>query len=272
MKKILLGLLVTLFMASCNSSKNVNYMQDVVLDSTVIVNNAKKITVRPGDVLSIVVTCKEPQLSAMFNQLVTRQALSNTIGGSKGGGRSTIGGGTQGETVPYTVDDNGNIDFPILGELHVAGLDRAQIARLVKGKIIEGKYIDNPQVSVTFADLHYSVIGEVKSPGIYYITNDHVTLLDALAQAGDLTIYGKRDAVYVTRTVDGKRTTSKVDLTRSDFYDSPIFYLQQGDVVYVEPNNTRAGQSSINENSLKSVGMWMSIASFAMSLAVLIFK
>lgn len=265
-------MLIILAMASCNSSKNVNYMQDVVLDSTIIVNNARKITVRPGDILSISVTCKEPQLAMMFNQVITRQSLDNGIGGGSAAKSGQIGGSGQSETIPYTVDDQGNIDFPVIGEVHVAGLDRSQIAKLIKRKIVDGGYIDNPQVSVSFSNLHYSVIGEVSAPGNYYITNDKVTLLDALATAGDLTIYGKRDGVYITRTVDGKRTTSKVDLTKSDFYDSPMFYIQQGDVVYVEPNNTRAGQSSINENNLKSVGMWMSIASFAMSLAVLIFK
>ena len=115
-------------------------------------------------------------------------------------------------------------------------------------------------------------MGEVNSPGTYTINGDKVTLLEALSMARDLTIYGKRDGVYVVREENGVRTTYNVDLRSVSLFDSPVYYLRQNDVVYVEPNKVRAGQSTINENSLKSVSLWISIGSFLTSLAVLIFK
>ena len=115
-------------------------------------------------------------------------------------------------------------------------------------------------------------MGEVNKPGRYNIEKDHVTVLDALSQAGDLTIYGKRDAIFVIREEKGERVTHWVDLRSCDLFKSPVYYLKQNDVVYVQPNKVRAGQSTLNENSVKSVGLWISIGSFLTSLGVLLFK
>lgn len=276
MKKFITGALVALALAGCNSSKNVVYMQDVEVGKSVAVQPYNKIKVRPGDMLSITVSSKEPALAAMFNPI--ENTGNNTSAGGRIGsaqGSSMIGtranSGNNG-VMPYTVNSNGDIDFPVLGMLHVTGMTREEIANLIKQRIIAGKYIEDPLVNVTFMNLHYIVIGDVSSPGSYSITDDKVTLLDAIAAAGDLAITGKRDAIYVTRTEEGRRTTHKIDLRNSDFYNSPVYYIQQDDVIYVEPNGVKAGQSAINENSFKSVSMWMSIASFLMATSVFIFK
>lgn len=275
MKKIIFALLAVCILSGCNSSKNVVYMQDQRLNTPETATTPNLIKVRPGDMITISVTCKEPSLAMMFNPMSPTHnngSSGSSIGASSGKGvgmQTTNGNNSQ---MPYTVDSQGDIDFPVLGKLHVAGMTRMEIADLIKNRIIAGKYIEDPRVNVTFFNLHYTVLGEVKSPGVVPITSDKVTILEAISEAGDLTITGKRDAIYVTRTENGTRTTYPIDLRTADIYNSPVYYLQQDDVIYVEPNDMKAGQSTVNENSFKSVSMWMSIASFLMSLSVLIFR
>ena len=145
-------------------------------------------------------------------------------------------------------------------------MTRSQIAALVKQRLKEENLVNDPVVTVEFMNLSFSVLGEVKTPGKYSISKDYITLLEAISMAGDLTIYGKRDAIFVIREEKGERVTHWVDLK------SPVYYLKQNDVVYVQPNKVRAGQSTLNENSVKSVGLWISIGSFLTSLGVLLFK
>ena len=130
----------------------------------------------------------------------------------------------------------------------------------------------NPVVTVEFANLAFSVLGEVKNAGKYAITRNRTTLLDAISMAGDLNITGLRDSVYVIREEGGKRMAYAVDLRSQDLFTSPAYYVKQNDVIYVRPNAMRAGQSTINENTFSSVGFWMSVGSFLMSLGVLVFK
>lgn len=276
MKNLIFALLAIFILSGCNSSKNVVYMQDQRLNTPETAAAPNLIKVRPGDMITISVTCKEPQLAMMFNPMAPTNNNSYnenpSIGSNTGKGVGINMNNNNNSQMPYTVDSQGDIDFPVLGKLHVAGMTRLEIADLIKNRIIAGKYIEDPRVNVTFFNLHYTVLGEVSSPGVVPITTDKVTILEAISEAGDLTITGRRDAVYVTRTENGTRTTYPVDLRTADIYNSPVYYLQQDDVIYVEPNNMKAGQSTVNENSFKSVGMWMSIASFLMSLAVLVFK
>ena len=151
-------------------------------------------------------------------------------------------------------------------------MTKSQIAALVKQKLIDENLVKDPVVTVEFMNLYFSVLGEVKSPGKYSITKDQITLLEAISMAGDLSIYGKRNAVFVIREENGERVTHWADLRSKDVFNSPVYYLKQNDVIYVQPNKVRAGQSTLNENSVKSVSMWITIASFLTSLGVLIFK
>ena len=168
------------------------------------------------------------------------------------------------------MDTNGNIDFPILGEIHVEGLTRMQLTELIKNKLIEGDLIKDPIVTVQFLNFKISVMGEVGRPGSFTISGDRITLLEALSMAGDLTIYGRRDRVGVIRENNGKRTILFHDLRSADIFNSPCYYLQQNDIVYVEPNKAKSGQSSINQNN--SIGVWVSVISLLTTIAVLIFK
>lgn len=248
-------------LASCNTSKNIVYFQDVAIDHPEVIGAARDITVQPKDQISILVSSKDPQLAALFN--LTRVQYRAGVNNNMDSG---------GEVSGYTLDDEGAIDFPVLGRLVIAGMAKNEIAALVKQRLMEENLVNDPVVTVEFMNLYFSVIGEVKNPGKYGITKDRISLLEALSMAGDLTIYGKRDAIFVIREEKGERVTHHVDIRSKEFFNSPVYYLKQNDVVYVQPNKVRAGQSTLNENSVKSVGLWISIGSFLSSLGVLLFK
>ena len=253
-------LLMAVLLMSCNTSKEILYFQDINVNQPEVISGARDITVQPKDQISIIVSSKDPQLAALFN--LTRAQASIGTGGVSGGG----------EVSGYTLDDKGNIDFPVLGTLHIAGMTKSQIATLVKKRLMEENLVNDPVVTVEFMNLYFSVLGEVKTPGKYAITKDQITLLEAISMAGDLSIYGKRDAIFVIREENGERVTHWVDIRSKDLFNSPVYYLKQNDVVYVQPNKVRAGQSTINENSVKSVSLWISIGSLLSSLGVLLFK
>ena len=261
MKKILLMAMLALALASCNTSKKIVYFQDIQVNRPEAITEARDITVQPKDQISILVSSKDPQLAALFNlPRVQYRAGANNMQH------------TNGDVSGYTLDTEGYIDFPVLGRLYVAGMTKSEIASYIKKRLMDENLINDPVVTVEFMNLYYSILGEVNSPGKYMITKDQITLLEALSMAGDLTIYGKRDAVFVVREEDGQRVTHWVDLRTQDLFHSPVYYLKQNDVIYVQPNKVRAGQSTINENSVKSVSLWISIASFLSSLGVLLFK
>lgn len=261
MKKILLMAMLALALASCNTSKKIVYFQDIQVNRPEAITEARDITVQPKDQISILVSSKDPQLAALFNlPRVQYRVGDNNMQN------------TSGDVSGYTLDTEGYIDFPVLGRLYVAGMTKSEIASFIKKRLMDENLINDPVVTVEFMNLYYSILGEVNSPGKYMITKDQITLLEAISMAGDLTIYGKRDAVFVVREEDGQRVTHWVDLRTQDLFHSPVYYLKQNDVIYVQPNKVRAGQSTINENSVKSVSLWISIASFLSSLGVLLFK
>lgn len=261
MKKILLMAMLALALASCNTSKKIVYFQDIQVNRPEAITEARDITVQPKDQISILVSSKDPQLAALFNLPRAQYQIGSESSES-----------SSGQISGYTLDTEGYIDFPVLGRLYVAGMTKSEIASFIKKRLMDENLINDPVVTVEFMNLYYSILGEVNNPGKYMITKDQITLLEALSMAGDLTIYGKRDAVFVVREEDGQRVTHWVDLRTQDLFRSPVYYLKQNDVIYVQPNKVRAGQSTINENSVKSVSLWISIASFLSSLGVLLFK
>lgn len=263
-KLFAIAVLAAATLTSCNTKKEVVYLQDTVVGVPQQILDEQPVKIEPGDKLSINVSSSDPELSIIFNLTEQRRAYGQRSG------RST---GNVGSNVPlYTVDPNGYIDFPVLGPIYIKGLTRHEIATLIKDKLIKGAYIKDPVVTVEFANLHFTVIGDVRSGGVYSIDNDKINLLEALALAGDLNITGKRDGVYVIREVDGKRTTTKVDLRSADMFNSPVFYVKQNDIIYVEPNGKKTGESSVNANSWKSVAIYTSLASFLMTLTLFIVK
>lgn len=261
-KLFLTAVAAIMVLAGC-SQKNISYMQDTVAGRSYPVSRQPNIVARPGDRIQILVNCSDPQTAALFALITPQRTVtaSNTTDNANNPLFSS-----------YQIDDKGDINFPLLGNVYVGGLTAPQIARLIEDQLVKRELVKDPIVIADFTNLHYSVLGEVNNPGSFSIDNNRVTIMEALAAAGDLTIYGKRENVKVVREQDGERVTYLVDLRDSRLFDSPAYYLQQNDVVYVEPNQARTGQSSVNENQWKTPGLWISIASFLTTIGVLIFK
>lgn len=251
-------------LSGCNSKQKVYYFQDLTVDVPEVARDAKFIKVEPGDKISIYVSSSDPSLAAIFNLTqVNNNNMRDNMGASTGGMRNVT---TTQNTSLYTVSPQGNIDFPILGQLHVAGLTRQEIVEMIKDRLIKGKFISDPVVTVEFANLHFTIIGEAKSPQVYSISNDRLNIIEALAMAGDLPPTAERDQIYVIRTEDGVRTTMQVDIRTKEIFNSPAYDIKQNDIIYIVPNSKKAGEYSINENSWKSVSMYLGVASFLMSV------
>ena len=173
----------------------------------------------------------------------------------------------------YTIDEAGEIDFPVVGKIHVAGLTRPELAVRIKEELINRNLVKDPVVTVEFMNLTIAVMGEVNRPGRYAIEKDKLTLLDALSMAGDLTIFGNRENVKVLRVVDGKQVSYKVDLCNAQsVFSSPVYYIQQDDLIYIEPNEMRARQSTVNGNNVRSTSFWISVASLAASVGTFLLR
>lgn len=255
--------------SSCSTSKNVVYFQDMQPgESEIVMPVPLEITIRPEDKISIIVNSRDPQLTDLFNlPYVTRQ-----LGQTANFGGTSYNINSQGVS-GYTVDMNGDIDFPVLGKLHVAGMKREEIAAYIKNELVTKNLVKDPVVTVEFMNLCISVLGEVNNPGRFNIDRDRITILDAISMAGDLTIYGNRYKVLVMRQEGDTQRVYGVNLTSGEHvYTSPVYYLQQNDVVYVEPNNVRARQSTVNGNNVRSTSFWISLASLLTSIGILIFN
>ncbi len=249
MKHPAIALIAAALLASCGSPQNLVYVQDIVEGTPINVQEAQPIKLRPGDKLNISVHSRDEELSQMFN---------------------IDGEGSHGF---YTVDEKGQIDFPILGLLTVRGLTRQEVAYTIKQRLLASQMIKDPTVTVSYVDNGFSVLGEVNNPGWHEFTQDQTTILEGIALSGDLTINGVRENVLVLRTVNGKQVPYRVDLTSMhSIYSSPVYYLQQGDMIYVEPNETRLNQSTPNGNSFRTPTFWISLFSFGLSVAILFTK
>lgn len=260
----LTGMAALLF--ACATPTNIAYLQDVKQGTTLTPPAGSSIRLKPMDQISIVVSCRDPQIAAMFNlPMYTRR-----IGEMSSLTSSGINSGNTGMS-GYTVKSDGTIDFPIIGEITVAGLTREQTERLIKEQLNESKQIKDPVVTVEFMNLGFSVLGEVARPGRYAIDRDKFTILDALGRAGDLTINGERETVTLLRSGARQDDVYQINLLDAQsLYSSPAFYVQQGDIIYVTPNERRIRESTINGNTIRSTSFWISLSSLATSVAVLV--
>ena len=252
-----------LVLGSCATPGKISYFQDLRPgESELELTAPVEIKIQPKDKVSILVNSQDMRLTNLFNLPIVSQQVGQEI--STGTNRGLSG---------YTVDSNGNIDFPVLGKIHIQGMTREEVASHIKQELQSNDLVKDPVVTVEFMNLSIDVMGEVNSPGRYSIDKDHLTVLDALSLAGDLTIYGKRERVLVLRNEGGVQRVYGIDLCSADhLYSSPAYYLQQNDVVYVEPNDTKARQSTVNGNNVRSTSFWISLASLLTSIAVLIAK
>lgn len=253
--------------------KNVTYIQD--FNEDVVIENATRsaMKVQPEDKLSIIVHSKDPELAALFNLPVVTNNVSyvNTSMTSGNGTTMRNYSGAQGISA-YTVSPQGTIEFPVLGTLNIAGMTRNEVAGFIKGELMGRNLIKDPTVTVEFLNSGVSILGEVRSPGRYDMNRDNITILEAIALAGDLTIQGKRENVKVIReTPEGKINVYQIDLTAgNNLMESPAYYLKQNDVIYVEPTDYKKRETTVNGNSALSTSFWISAASLLTSIAVLI--
>ena len=262
MKKLSLFFTVSLvlaFFSSCGSVKNIAYIQNsdsVNYDRSQYLYDAK---IMPKDELTISVNTTNPEVSLPFNLL-----MQNAY--QQGRTLSTTGG----TLMPYLVDTEGSINFPIIGRLQVAGLTKRQCERMIQDKI--RPYLaesENPIVTVRMSSYSISVLGEVAKPGSYMVSREEINILEALAQAGDLTIYGVRDRVKLIRkNASGRKEIHTLNLNDADIVNSPYFYLQQNDIVYVEPNKVKAQNSSVGSMTT----LWFSATSILISLTSLLYN
>lgn len=255
---LLLCLVAIFLFASCQSYKKVPYLQDVkVVEQTVQQGNLYDAKIMSKDLLTIVVSCTSPELAVPFNLTVASPA-------------SGVAGNNQLTTQPvlqsYLVDNDGKINFPVLGELKVGGLTKKEAEQLIIEKL--KPYIkETPIVTVRMVNYKISVLGEVVRPGTFTISNEKVNLLEALAMAGDMTIYGIRDNVKLIREgADGKQQIITLDLNKAETLLSPYYWLQQNDIVYVTPNKAKARNSDISN----STSLWFSATSVLVSLTSLL--
>ncbi len=255
-KKLLVAAAAALMLCACSTPENVYYFKDLNNGMTMQIADAKLITFKPEDKILIVVNSKDPQITSLFNfPYVSRQL----------GAANAQASNSQG-IVGYSVDQDGYIDFPMLGKVKAGGKTRSELADYIKEQLTV-RLVKDPTVAVEYMNLTYQVLGEVKSPGRYSIDKDCTTLYDALSRAGDLTIYGKRDKVIVQRQEGNEMKAYIVDLkSAQNVLNSPVFYLQQNDIVYVEPNDVRARQATVNGNNVRSTSFWMSLASLLTSV------
>ena len=260
-RNLLLALVAAVtLICSCSQVKDIAYFQNKIVDSPEKIDKHAGIVIQPKDQLSIIVSCRNPELVAMFNLPVVSYYAGSEI--AVGASQQRLSG--------YVVDNEGCIDFPVLGKIKVAGFTRWELAEYIKNKLIADGLLNDPMVTVEFMNFKVSVIGEVGAPGTYAIGGDKVTVLQAIGLAKDLTIYGRRDNVSVIREQNGQRVIYQIDLTDVDMFKSPAYYLQQNDVVYVEPNKNKARQATIDDKGLRLTSIIVSSGSLLVSLATLL--
>lgn len=240
-------------LSSCASRKDLVYFQpdSTVLNTTYELNAPK---LQPGDILAISVTADDIRATQPFNQVSIYQGTSGAIQNSN-------------PFIPtYAIDVSGDIDFPKLGKVKLGGKTRTEAMNYLKGLI--GQYIVDPGVSMEVRNFKVTILGEVKNPGTFTISNDRITLLEALGLAGDLTINGVRNNILVVREQNGNKQEFRVDLTKRDALNSPVYYLAQNDVIYVEPNGARIQSSKYTQNT----SIFVSIASLIITIVAVVVR
>lgn len=254
--KIIIYLLTIVCLSSCKTRENIIYLQDTTPDELIQTQAREALKLVPGDKIGVIVTSTAtPEIAARYN-LTPGTTSTNT--------QNT-------DNLRYTIDENGNIDLLGLGRIHVAGLTRSEAADKIQSTFHNG-ILNDAVVTVAAYDRYVTILGDVAKPGRQDITRDNINIFEALAQAGDLNITGRRDAIKVIRQENNTSKTYYIDLRSKNIFNSPVYNLQQNDIVYVEPNKVKMGESTNNGNSVRSISTWLSVSSVLISLSILIFK
>lgn len=256
---LLLAIISLMFLFSCKSAKNVAYFQNIDSVSLEASKGLYTARIMPKDELTITVNSTDPSAAAVFNLAVTKTTSNSSTNLS-----------TQQALVTYLVDNDGNINFPKLGKIHVVGMTKQELQDYIAEKIAPQFAEDeHPIVTVTMSNYRVTVMGEVESPRVVSVNSEKMSVLEALASAGDLSIYGQRKNVLIIREdATGQKTTHRLDLTDAKIINDPYYYVKQNDVIYVTPNKTKAKNSDIGQ----STTLWFSFTSILISVASLLFN
>lgn len=253
-KNFILLLLALIVLASCKTREKVIYLQDATAYETVQTQALTTLKLTPGDKIGVTVTsAATPELAIRYN-LNTGTNYSST---------------QNADNLRYTVDENGNIDMLGVGRIQVGGLTRSEAAEKIQ-KAFRNGLLNDAIVTVSAYNQYITILGDVSKPGRYSISRDNITIFDAIGMAGDLNITGRRDAIKVIRQEGAESKTYFVDLRSKDILNSPVYNLQQNDIIYVEPNDVKVRQSTTNGNSARSITTWLSVSSVLISVATLV--
>jgi polysaccharide export outer membrane protein len=254
----LLPLALLFLLSACGSTRNLVYFSDLNSASkfTEEIKNKVEPKIQPDDQLSIVVTSLNPESNMLFNSGVMPSTNASAVGGTS----------TSRANEGYLVDKNGFINFPVLGKVELAGLTKEQATTKMTAEIT--KNIKNPIVNIRFLNFRITVIGEVNRPSTFIVPSERINVLEAIGLAGDLTPYGKRENILIIREQNGVRTATRVDLASKNILNSPDFYLQQNDVLYIEPAKIKALQGGTGTFYLSLATASVSI----LSLLVVFFR
>ena len=253
--------MLCMVVVSCTTTKdnNLAYFKDLAASAagTLPEGPEREIRLVPDNELAISISSAQPEATAMYNVPLGNPATRGVI--------STQG---QPRLLTYIIDRQGNIELPVIGTLHVQGLTTSEVTDIIKKRVSEN--VHDPYVRVELLGFHVNVMGEVKSPHRIYVQSQRYSVLDALAEAGDLTEFAKRDAVTVIREQNGQKTYPRLNLADSQIFSSPYFYLQQNDVVYVEPNTIKIDNSKYNQNNAFKLSVISTVVSAASVIASLV--
>ena len=246
--RIFTVLAAALLLASCGGARKFVYLSDMAPGDRYDVNLESATIIHPNDRLDIKVSCKNPELAVPFNAQMGSYQIS--ADGSVNSAGVEVNAG-------YRVDDEGNIVFPVLGKINVGGKTLKEVSEIIETMIEEGNYIKSPDVTIEFLNFKYTVLGAINGKGTYTVDGDKVTIIEAIAKAGDLSKNARLDRIAVIRMVDGKYEIHYNDIRTAEIFKSPTYYLQQNDIVYVEPKhkerNERAWQTASFAVSLISL-------------------
>ena len=257
--RLFIAICTALVMASCSTPRNFNYLQDLKNGQQTVINIDGTIRLQPDDQLTIIVKSKDPLMSSLFNRTLSTQISQGNVSGTP-------------YIAAYRVSPNGTIDMPVVGEIKVGGMSRYEAEQTIKNEL-QKEQLKDANVTVELNNMTYTITGEVNRPGVYKLDKDKTTLFEAIGNAGDLGVYGKRDSVMVIRTEGNKQKTYILSLNSGkDLFNSEAYYIHQNDVIYVKANNVKARQSTANGNETRNISFWMSIVSVLTTVAILVFK
>jgi len=243
------ALIVLIAFSSCTTSKEIIYFQDEPLSSLNTLSTNPEITYKPNDLLTINVSSLDPETVRPFNLPV----IINSYSSLNPQGTTTL--------QTYIIDQEGHIEFPVLGTIKIGGLTRKEATTMLKERISE--YVKDPIINIRLTNFTVTVLGEVNNPGTYTVEEERISILEAIGLAGDLSIYGIRENVFLIREQDGVKRFTKFDLTSINVVNQPNYYLEQNDVIYVEPNPARIRSASYNQNYVLIISAVGTLATIA---------